>query len=219
MTLILFQVIVQSIASALHWIGFYIGVRGLPGDKARQQLWIIGSALVFAAWLFGVVLLAADNFFRNDVLPPRIPTGLVVTLAVGYVFLLSRTFREIIAAIPQHWLIGIQTFRILGGVFLVRYFEGRWQLSKKPVNCANGLIAAKIRWQNGLSRRRPAGSPSRRSATNTSSATARICAPISTASGHWNGSSIPSSATRISARLGAPTSSACSTALRTRTAP
>jgi hypothetical protein len=125
MTLILFQVIVQSIASALHWIGFYIGVRGLPGDKGRQRLWIIGSAVVFAAWLFGVVLLAADNFFRNDVLPPRIPTALVVTLAVGYVFLLSRTFRDIIAAIPQHWLIGIQTFRILGGVFLVRYFEGQ----------------------------------------------------------------------------------------------
>jgi hypothetical protein len=48
-----------------------------------------------------------------------------VTLAVGYLFLLSRTFRDVIAAIPQHWLIGIQTFRILGGVFLVRYFEGQ----------------------------------------------------------------------------------------------
>ena len=35
MTLILFQAIVQSITSTLHWIGFYIGVRGLPGNKAR----------------------------------------------------------------------------------------------------------------------------------------------------------------------------------------
>ena len=125
MTLILFQVIVQSIASTLHWIGFLIGVRGLPGDKARRRLWMIGSAVVFAAWLFGVVLLAGDNFFRNDVLPPRIPTALLMTLAVGYLLLLSQTFRDIIAAIPQHWLIGIQTFRILGGVFLVRYFEGQ----------------------------------------------------------------------------------------------
>ena len=125
MTLILFQAIVQSITSTLHWIGFYIGIRGLPGEKATQRLWIIGSAVVFAAWLLGVVLLAADNFFRNDVLPPRIPAALLVTLAIGYLFLLSRTFRDIIAAIPQHWLIGIQTFRILGGVFLVRYFEGQ----------------------------------------------------------------------------------------------
>jgi hypothetical protein len=123
MTLILIQVMVQSITSTLHWIGFCIGVRGLPGDKARQRSWIIGSAIVFAAWLFGVVLLAADDLFRSDT--PRIPAALLLTLAVGYLFLLSRTFRDIIAAIPQHWLIGIQTFRILGGVFLVRYFEGQ----------------------------------------------------------------------------------------------
>ena len=123
MTLILWQVIVQSISSTLHWIGFYVGARGLSDDKARQRLWIIGSAIVFAAWLFAVVLLAADDFFRNDA--TRIPAALLATLAVGYLFLLSRTFRDVIAAIPQHWLIGIQTFRILGGVFLVRYFEGQ----------------------------------------------------------------------------------------------
>ena len=52
MTLILLQVIVQSITSTLNWIGFTIGIRGLPGDKARQRFWIIGSAVVFAAWLF-----------------------------------------------------------------------------------------------------------------------------------------------------------------------
>lgn len=47
-----------------------------------------------------------------------------MTLAAGYFLLLSSTFRAIIGGIPQHWLIGIQTFRILGGVFLVRYFQG-----------------------------------------------------------------------------------------------
>jgi hypothetical protein len=48
---------------------------------------------------------------------------LLTTLAAGYALLLSGTFRAIIGNIPQHWLIGIQTFRILGGVFLVRYFQ------------------------------------------------------------------------------------------------
>ena len=69
----------------------------------------------------GIVLLASGNFFP----PPRIPVALFATLALGYLILLSRTFRAIVAGIPQHWLIGIQTFRILGGVFLVRYFEGQ----------------------------------------------------------------------------------------------
>ena len=120
MTLVVLQVIVQSIGSTLQWLGFYVGIRALPDDKSRRWRWIIGSALVFAAWLIGVALLAAAGFFP----PPRIPVALATTLAVGYVVLLSPTFRAVVAGIPQHWLIGIQTFRILGGVFLIRYFNG-----------------------------------------------------------------------------------------------
>ncbi|HEV2357054.1 MAG TPA: hypothetical protein VGZ23_05520 [bacterium] len=125
MTLILIQVILQSISSTLYWVGFYVGIRTLPRDESRQRLWIISSAIVFGAWLFAIVLLASQNVFRNDVWPPRIPLTLIATLAIGYLFLLSQTFRGIIAGIPQHWLIGIQTFRILGGVFLVRYIQGQ----------------------------------------------------------------------------------------------
>jgi hypothetical protein len=122
MTLILFQTIIQSISSTLYWIGLNVGIRALPGDESRRLRWTVGSAVVLAAWLVGVVLLAANDVFRIDA--PRIPIALATTLAGGYLLLLSPTFRAIISGIPQHWLIGIQTFRILGGVFLVRYFGG-----------------------------------------------------------------------------------------------
>lgn len=122
MTLILLQTIIQSIASTLYWIGLYVGIRALPNDKSHRPSWAIGSAAVLAIWLVAVMLLAANDVFRTDA--PRIPIALLTTLAAGYVLLLSRTFRAIINGIPQHWLIGIQTFRILGGVFLVRYFQG-----------------------------------------------------------------------------------------------
>ena len=120
MTLVVLQVIVQSVGSTLQWLGFYVGIRALPDDKSRRWRWIVGSALVFAAWLIGVALMAAAGFFPST----RVPVALATTLAVGYVVLLSSTFRAVIAGIPQHWLIGIQTFRILGGVFLIRYFNG-----------------------------------------------------------------------------------------------
>jgi len=125
MSLILIVTIFQAASSTLTWLGLYVGIRALPVARARQSRWIIGSAAVSAAWLVGVFLLGGADVFRNDVLPPRIPMALVATLLAGYLLLLSPTFRHIVAAVPQHWLIGIQTFRILGGLWLARYFAGQ----------------------------------------------------------------------------------------------
>ena len=145
MSLILIQTIVQSVGSTIAWFGFYIGIRALPGSKARQWRWTIGSAVVAAVWLIGVFLLGAGNVFRNDVLTTRIPIAIGATLLVGYLLLLSPTFRRIVDAVPQHWLIGIQTFRILGGLFLVRYFAGElpglFALPAGIGDLATGLLA------------------------------------------------------------------------------
>src|SRR5215831_6747741 len=155
MSLILVQTIVQAVNSTLTWIGFYVGIRALPGARARQSRWIIGSAVVAAAWLVGVFLLGAADVFRNDVLPPRIPIALGATLLSGYLLLLSPTFRRIVAAVPQHWLIGIQTFRILGSVFLVRYFAGGlpglFALPAGIGDVATGLLAPFVAyaWYSG----------------------------------------------------------------------
>lgn len=121
MSLILIVTIVLAVSSTLAWVGFYVGIRALPGATARHSRWIIGSVLVAAAWLLGVVSLGGAG---NDVLPPRISMALGGALLVGYLLLLSPTFRRIVGAVPQHWLIGIQVFRILGAVWLVRYFAG-----------------------------------------------------------------------------------------------
>lgn len=124
MTLVLFQVILQTISTTLQWVGFYSGVRGSTDQSSRRWAWITGSAAIFAAWLIGIVLPASGDFFSNDVLPPRIPLALAMTLAFGYLMLLSGTFRSSIAAVPQHWLIGIQAFRVIRVLLLVQYFQG-----------------------------------------------------------------------------------------------
>ena len=80
MSLIVIVIIVQAVSSTLAWLGFYFGIRALPGPRARQSRWVIGSAVVAAAWLVGVFLLGAAG---NDVLPPRIRVALVATLLLG----------------------------------------------------------------------------------------------------------------------------------------
>jgi hypothetical protein len=155
MSLILVLTIGQAVSSTLAWIGFYAGIRALPDGMARQSRWIIGSAVVAATWLIGVFLLGAAGAFRNDDLPPRIPMALAATLLPGYLLLLSPTFRRIIAAVPQHWLIGIQTFRILGAALLVRYFAGQlpglFALPAGIGDVATGLFAPFVAyaWYSG----------------------------------------------------------------------
>jgi hypothetical protein len=155
MSLILILTIGQAVSSTLVWVGFYAGIRALPGGKARQSRWIIGSAMVAAAWLIGVFLLSAAGAFRNDALPPRIPLTLVATLLPGYLLLLSPRFRRIVAAVPQHWLIGIQTFRILGSALLTRYFAGQlpglFALPAGIGDVATGLLAPFVAylWYSG----------------------------------------------------------------------
>src|SRR5215471_4588881 len=155
MSLILILTIVQAVSSTLTWLGFYVGIRALHGRRARQSRWIIGSAVVGAAWLVGIFLLGAADVFRNDVLPPRVPMALVATLLLGYLLLLSPTFRHLVAAVPQHWLIGIQTFRILGGAWLVRYFAGQlpglFALPAGIGDVATGLLAPFVAyaWYSG----------------------------------------------------------------------
>jgi hypothetical protein len=142
MSLILIVTIVLAVSSGLAWVGFYVGIRSLPGARARQLRWIIGSTVVAAAWLVGMLLLGGAG---NDVLPPRIPVALGATLIVGYLLLLSSTFRRIVDAVPQHWLIGIQAFRMLGAVWLVRYFAGQlpgaFALPAGIGDVATGLLA------------------------------------------------------------------------------
>jgi len=152
MSLIVIVIIAQAVSSTLAWLGFYVGIRALPGARARQSRWVLGSAMVAAAWLVGVFLVGGAG---NDVLPPRIPVALGATLLVGYVLLLSPTFRRIVAAVPQHWLIGIQVFRVLGSVWLVRYFAGGlpglFALPAGIGDVATGLLAPFVAyaWYSG----------------------------------------------------------------------
>ena len=152
MLLILIVTIVLAVSSTLAWVGFYVGIRALPDARERQSRWIIGSAVVAAAWFVGVSLLGGAG---NDVLPRRIPMALGATLLVGYLLLLSPTFRRIVSAVPQHWLIGIQGFRILGAVWLVRYFAGGlpglFALSAGIGDVTTGLLATFVAyaWYSG----------------------------------------------------------------------
>jgi hypothetical protein len=124
MALIIVQTVFQSVISTLSWLGFFSGIRALDGSEARRWVWTFGSAIFAFAWLLGIFLLGSNNVFGIGGAAPGIPLALGGTLLFGYLLMLSRDFRTIIASIPPHWLIAIQTSRIFGAVFLVRWWQG-----------------------------------------------------------------------------------------------
>ena len=95
-----------------------------PGRDRGRAAWI--SAVVLIGW-FGVVLaLAALGVYRaaSDRLP-IIQYGILVPLLLGGWWLgRSATAERLLAAVPQPWLIGVQSYRALGAIFLVLYGAG-----------------------------------------------------------------------------------------------
>lgn len=92
---------------------------GFPGPYQKK---VMGTVLlVIIAWVLLTGFLAWHGFFSDfSKLPPR-PLLLILLPLVGLVvFAFSKTGTAIIRAIPPHWLVGMQAFRILVEVLLWR---------------------------------------------------------------------------------------------------
>jgi hypothetical protein len=54
-----------------------------------------------------------------------LPIAIFLPLLVALPFLLwSRTFGTLLDTMPPSWLVGLQAFRLLGGIFLVNWYSG-----------------------------------------------------------------------------------------------
>lgn len=94
------------------------------GHRPAAMSW--GLSMYLTVWLSAVVVLSIQGFFAPDATGrvPRISYSLI-PFALGGALLLSPVFRKLIAQSPTHWLIGVQTNRLLGVLFLVVYAQGR----------------------------------------------------------------------------------------------
>ena len=100
----------------------YFFGRTIPIKKpsARTAGIVIMSALL-TIWVVLAIYLGRLNFFRIDQdtpLPPPIAAGALIPIIIGYVaYRYWATFRQIILNVPQHWIIGLQAYRMTGGIF------------------------------------------------------------------------------------------------------
>ncbi|HEX6841579.1 MAG TPA: hypothetical protein VF113_08615 [Stellaceae bacterium] len=126
----------SGIASTTARLGIYAAVllglwQGLErtalAPERRLAVWL-AIAIPLTLWLALAWSLAIQGAFRP--VPgagrvPRLPLAIFLPLIVGLPLLLrSRALAAVLDATPAHWLVALQVYRILGGVFLVNWMHG-----------------------------------------------------------------------------------------------
>jgi hypothetical protein len=145
------RVVVQPVVLATILFGLWVGLRrGGFDDRRRVAAWLaIGVPLV--VWYLVVLQLAQAGAFeaRPDRPPPATPFAILVPLVIGLVVLLrSQRMAAVLDAVPPSWLIGVQVYRVFGGVFLLIWAQGglpgAFALPAGAGDMLTGLLAAAV---------------------------------------------------------------------------
>jgi len=128
----IFQPFVMAIALGLTWLG---AARMPASAKSRYMTAGVLSAVLIGWEIVAQYLGAANTYLASIENPPAVPTilfGLLIPLAVAAIALWrSESIAKLVSAIPLHWLVAAQVYRVGGGIFLVLWANGRlpWQFA------------------------------------------------------------------------------------------
>jgi hypothetical protein len=138
--------LVMAIALGLIWLG----AARMPASAKSRYTTAGVLSVVLIGWEAAASYLGAANTYLATVeSPPVVPTilfGLLVPLAVAAIGLWqSDSVARLVSAIPLHWLVGAQVYRVGGGIFLALLADGRlpWQfaLPAGTGDVATGIVA------------------------------------------------------------------------------
>jgi hypothetical protein len=141
--------LVMAIALGLIWLG---AARMPASAKSRYTTAGVLSVVLIGWEAAGSYLGAANTYLATVENPPVVPTilfGLLVPLAVAAIGLWqSDSVARLVSAIPLHWLVAAQVYRVGGGIFLALLADGRlpWQfaLPAGTGDVATGIVAVVV---------------------------------------------------------------------------
>jgi hypothetical protein len=122
--------LIVAIALGLIWIG-----AALMQASPRSRYTTAGVlSVIFIAWLAVAQYLGSTNayFLTAENSVPTVLFGVLIPLIGAAIGLwLSASLRSLVSAIPLHWLVASQVYRLGGGIFLVLWADGRlpWQFA------------------------------------------------------------------------------------------
>ena len=153
MTFTTFNIVAANfviVAVAIYGVARALAAAGW--ESARITRGVVLVATLLSGWLAVAMTLVWNGAYSGS--GERLPTiefGIFVPIIAGVWLHRSSSFlREIVAAVPQTWLIGIQTYRALGFNFLALYsaamIPGVFALPAGTGDMIVGLSALAIAW-------------------------------------------------------------------------
>ena len=93
--------------------------------RRRLGVWL-AVVVPYTLWLSVIWSAAISGVFRpGSSTLPLVPLAIFLPVIVGVPILLrSKRIGEVLDAMPTSWLIGLQVYRVLGGIFLVGWARG-----------------------------------------------------------------------------------------------
>ncbi len=141
------------------------GIAYVARAERRPAVLAIGGAAVLA-WFGLVFALANQGFYETTqatTLPPPIGPAIVIPIVIGCALLALPVVRRLIGRVPLHWLVGVQLYRIVGGLFLIAWLQddipAEFALPAGIGDIAVGLLAPFVALalvRNGVERAWPA---------------------------------------------------------------
>jgi len=91
----------------------------------RLGVWL-AIVVPYTLWLAVIWSAAVNGVFRpGNIRLPLVPLAIFLPVIVGVPILLrSKRIGEVLDAMPTSWLVGLQVYRVLGGIFLVGWARG-----------------------------------------------------------------------------------------------
>jgi len=122
------SVVTRLIIHAVILIGLWLGLSRTDfSGGTRVNVWL-AIAIPFTLWLAVIWRLSFIGFFRpvpGSTGVPPLPIAIFAPVLIGLLLLMrSKRVAAVLDATPPSWLVGIQVYRIFGGIFLVNWVRG-----------------------------------------------------------------------------------------------
>ena len=105
--------------------GIALAARAERTAGGRPGVGYLVAADLILAWATVAFLLSDDGVFAStsQTTVPVIAFAIVLPVLLGCVLIGRPAFRARVDRIPVHWLVGVQFYRVIGGLFLIAYLE------------------------------------------------------------------------------------------------